>query len=122
MNCGFDRQLLSMYADGALELERVLNVERHTSDCGECRRILGEMTRIGKALQSVPRENAPGELVERILIRAGAKTRRTTWDATWWTLGAIWTVAMDGFAIGEDLEELLRRESPEWVARWVLFV
>ncbi len=122
MNCGFDRELLSLYADGALKRERVLYVETHIFDCEECRQALEVMRHLGKALNSLLREGAPPELIERILAEAEGKERQTAWDAVRWTVSAVWTVAMDGFRIGDDREELLRKESPEWVARWVLFV
>jgi len=122
MNCGFDRELLSVYADGALELERVVDVEAHLAECEECRMVLREMRAIGVALTSLPRNAAPRELIERILEEADGKGHQSAWDALRWTVGAVWTTAMDGFKIEDDRQELLRRESPIWIARWVLYV
>jgi len=122
MSCGFDHELVSVYADGELRQDRVLFVRAHISGCDECSSMLQEMRQIEITLHSLPRTRAPYELVERIVMRAGPILQRSAWDSVKWTLGAVWRVAMHGFAIDHNLEESLRRESPPWVARWVLFV
>jgi len=122
MNCGFDRELLSLYADGVLKRDLLLHVETHISECQECRRALEDMRELGKALNSLPREAAPHALVERILAEAKGTVRQTARDAVRQTVSAVWTVAMHGFRIEDEQEELVRRELPEWVVRWVLFV
>jgi predicted anti-sigma-YlaC factor YlaD len=122
MNCRFDRELVSMYADGELRRDRVVYVETHISGCDECGTIVHEMRHIGNALSALTRSRAPHELVERIVIGAGPTVRHPVWSAAKWTAGAVLRVAMRGFAVDDELEEVLRRESPPWVARWVLFV
>ena len=122
MNCEFDHELLSLYADGALKRERVPDVENHISECEDCRRALEVMQDLGKVLNSLPRESAPQALIERILTEAEDKVRLTAWEAIRRTVSAIWIVAINGFGIEDDREGLLRRELPGWVVRWVLFV
>src|SRR5437870_779508 len=108
MNCGFDNELLSMYADHALKRVDALQVETHISECEECRDALEEIQEIGKSIHFLPRENAPHSLIERIIAEAGGKVNRTAWNAVKWSLIAVWTVAMNGFRIEDDREELLR--------------
>jgi anti-sigma factor RsiW len=122
MNCGFGHELVSMYADGELRRDLALYVETHMFGCDECRAILHEMRRTGNALSALSRSRAPYGLVERIVISAGPMVRRSSWSAAKWTAGAVLKVAMRRFAVDDELEEALRRESPPWVARWVLFV
>ena len=122
MNCGFDRELLSMYADGVLDRERTISVESHISGCEECRHELEMVRHLGKVLTLLPRESTPHELIERILAEADDNVRSTVWGSIAWTVSAVWTTTRDGFSIDDDREELLRRESPIWVTRWVLFV
>lgn len=119
MNCEFDRELLSLYADGALKSGLLLSVEDHISGCADCRRELEEIRMIGTTLSNIPREAAPLELIDRIL-------REHSDEPAWVTLGrsisAVWKTAMQGFRIEAEREARLRRELPEWVARWVLFI
>ncbi len=122
MNCGFEQELLSMYADGTLKQEFLSRVETHVLECEKCRRSLRDMQEVGNALNSLPRERAPNALIERILTEAEGDTHLTMWDAVRRTTSAMWTTAKDGFTIEDDQEGLLRRELPVWVARWVLFV
>lgn len=122
MSCGFDREMLSLYADGMLERERLLQVEDHLSGCVECQGVFAGIRAIGKALGSLPRESASRSLIERIIAETEGKTRYATWDVLKRTVGTVWAVMMDGFRIEDDQEEALRIELPTWVARWVLFV
>ena len=122
MNCGFDGEELSMYADGVLDRQRTIDVESHISGCPECRDALELMRNLGKVFSSLPRERAPRELIELILAEAEGTVRKTVWHSITWTIGAVWATTRDGFSIDDDREELLRRESPIWLARWVLFV
>lgn len=122
MNCRFDRQVVSLYADGRLTQEQVADVETHISECEECQQELEVIREMGKALNSLPRESAPRALIERIIAEAEVTAYRTTWDTVMKTVSTVWTVAKNGFRIEDDREGLLRREVPEWVARWVLFV
>ena len=122
MKCGFDRELLSLYADGALSPERLSHLETHISECEECRRALEIMRDMWNALASLPRERAPDELIGRILSETGAATHRTAWTSVRWTAGSMWTAAIHGFRIEDERAEFLRKELPGWVARWVMFV
>ena len=122
MNCRFDRELLSLYADGALKGERALHVETHISECEECQRELKLLRKLEKVLNSLPRESAPHALIERILAEAEGTVRQTGWTSVKCTVSAIWTTAVQGCRIEDEREGLLRRELPEWVARWVLFI
>ena len=122
MNCELDHELLSMYADGALNRELLSHVETHISKCEVCRRAVEDIRIIGEALGSLPREAASSELIERIIAESERTTRRTAWDSIKCTISAVWTVGMNGFKIEDDRERSLRRELPVWVARWVLFV
>jgi len=122
MTCRFDHELVSMYADGALPPDRLSPVDAHISGCGECSLLLKEMRQLGIALRSLPLAPAPHGLVERIVVSVGPKIQLSTLEAVKWTLGAVLKVAIRGFSVDNELEEELRRESPSWVARWVLFV
>jgi len=122
MNCTFDRGLLSLYADGALDHERVQEVAIHLSGCEECRRALEVVWGIGKALSTLPRERAPHGLIDRIVAKAEGTVRRTAWNSVSRSVGAVWTTAMNGFQIEDEKENVLQKELPGWVARWVLFV
>jgi hypothetical protein len=111
-----------MYADRELRGDRVLLVEAHIIGCDECSSMIREMRQIEIALHSLSGIRAPHELVEKIVRIAAPVLQRSTWQAVTWTIGAIWMVAKRGFSVDDILEKSLRRESPPWVARWVLFV
>jgi len=66
MNCGFNQERLSMYADGALSRTGIYQVENHLAECEECRHALEDLKIIGKVLHSLPRERAPREIIELI--------------------------------------------------------
>jgi len=101
MSCGFDRELLSVYADGILEPERASQVEVHLSGCRECRRELEVLRGLGRALTSLPREQASSELLARILFQAEGRAHRTVLGVALRTAGAVWSVAFapDGKAV-----------------------
>ena len=122
MSCGFDRELLSVYADGILEPERASQVEVHLSGCRECRRELEVLRGFGRALTSLPREQASSELLARILFQAEGRAHRTVLGVALRTAGAVWSVAMNKFHVEDEWAKSLRAELPEWVLRWVLYV
>ena len=122
MSCGFDRELLSVYADGILEPERASQVEVHLSGCRECRRELEVLRGLGRALTSLPREQASSELLARILFQAEGRAHRTVLGVALRTAGAVWSVAMNKFNVEDEWAKSLRAELPEWVLRWVLYV
>jgi len=122
MNCGFDPELLSMHVDGALKGEDRLRVERHIGGCEECRQVVEEMRRLGEVLHSLPREGAPKGLIERIIAEAESGVQRSGWEVAMSSVRAIWTVTIAGFEIEDERADRIRREVPEWVARWVMFV
>src|SRR5437899_11923135 len=121
MKCEFDRELLSMYGDGALDLNRTLRVREHLSECEDCRTELRVYRELGSALCSIPRERAPEQLIARILANENIHGSTTGLGAFKLTAGAICSAGIHGFEIGEERERMLRRELPGWITRWVLF-
>ena len=77
---------------------------------------------LGEALHSLPRESAPHTLINRILAEAGDSMPLTAWNTLSLTMTEVWNAAKRGFRIEDEREEMLRRELPEWVTRWVLFI
>jgi hypothetical protein len=75
-----------------------------------------------KAFGVLPREEAPVELIERILIELETQESEAVWKSVKATFGAVWKVAMHGFRVEDNWAEPMRKELPGWVARWVLFV
>ncbi len=111
-----------MYADGALSAERVSIIESHVNGCEECRRELDETRNIGELFSFLPRVDAPQWLKERIVAEARAPLHLSTLDIIWLSIREISVAFTQGFSIEVGREESLRRELPEWIARWVLFV
>ena len=122
MNCEFNHELLSKYTDRELNSDRISSVESHLAECEGCRVALRSMRRLGGALERLPRENVPDGLILRILADAGREARRSALDSVKLTFSAIFLTAVHGFRIEDDRAELLRRDLPAWVSRWVLFV
>lgn len=122
MRCDFDQVLVCMYADGELTPNRAVEVEQHIHTCQECRRMATAIQDLRKAFGVLPREEAPVELIERILIELETQESEAVWKSVKATFGAVWKVAMHGFRVEDNWAEPMRKELPGWVSRWVLFV
>jgi hypothetical protein len=84
--------------------------------------VLNEIQTFGTALGAVPRLRASDGLIQRILLqsKSGAGKRRRGSGRR--ILVEILKTVADGLKIDAEREESLRRELPEWVARWVMYI
>ncbi|HTK80892.1 MAG TPA: hypothetical protein VL633_01230 [Bacteroidota bacterium] len=122
MNCEFDKSFISLHADGITAGNELQLTQRHLAVCEECREVLNEIQTFGTALGAVPRLRASDGLIQRILLqsKSGAGKRRRGSGRR--ILVEILKTVADGLKIDAEREESLRRELPEWVARWVMYI
>lgn len=122
MNCEFDESLISLHADGNTAGSELQLTQRHLVACDKCRVVLDEIQTLGTALSAIPRLRASEQLIQRILLRSkpGAGKRRRGNGRR--ILAEILKTVANGLKIDAEREESLRRELPEWVARWVLYI
>ena len=122
MDCGFDRGLISSYADRAAEGEALRSVQEHLPLCESCTMMLAEIRALGTALGGMQRENASTELIDSILSQTESRAQERSGMTVLKLPGAVWRTVVDGLEIDDERREALRRELPEWAARWVMFI
>lgn len=69
MDCTRARNLLSEYADGALDKETAAVLEAHLSSCGECREELSSLQSMIKDLGSLPPVAPPADFLQQVRKR-----------------------------------------------------
>jgi predicted anti-sigma-YlaC factor YlaD len=69
LHCGEVQADLTESLDGRLSRERSLRVEEHLDECGECRRLSGEIAAAVRALRELPDEPLAPEIEARLLAR-----------------------------------------------------
>lgn len=69
MSCDKYKELISVDLDGELNKEEQEVLEKHLSDCAECRRFAGELNKVRSLAVSSEVENIPIELERKILAK-----------------------------------------------------
>ncbi|WP_145382466.1 zf-HC2 domain-containing protein [Botrimarina mediterranea] len=68
MNCEVFKELLSIYIDGELDSERLVQLEVHLDGCPECLVELAELRSFTEATQSLPLPKPAPDLWDRIRV------------------------------------------------------
>jgi anti-sigma factor RsiW len=66
LHCGEVLADLSEHLDGRLSLDRAERIDEHLAECAGCRRLLGEVTAVVRALRQLPDEPLPPDVEERL--------------------------------------------------------
>lgn len=67
LHCGEVLADLSEHLDGRLGFDRAGRIDEHLAGCGECGRLLGEITAAVRALRQLPDEPLSPEIEERLV-------------------------------------------------------
>ncbi|MEP7148410.1 MAG: zf-HC2 domain-containing protein [Acidobacteriota bacterium] len=114
---------LPMYFDGSLNADERSTIDMHLPECPLCRQKLSEFEELSLGLRSIPRQSAPGDLINAIRALVGAQLalstgapsfrlieRRHRWVDTWLMPSA--TGAIATLVIGFTLLSLTLSSSP----------
>jgi len=66
MRCDEIRTLLGAYVDAELRQSDIPRVEEHLKTCQDCVKIVAELNKVKQLVKTLPRANAPKELLERV--------------------------------------------------------
>ena len=75
MSCAFDKERLTAFFDGELDVAERAETERHISGCSECLRDLGEIKSAASAVKTLERPRAPRAIAEGVTREIAARGR-----------------------------------------------
>ncbi|MFA5793738.1 MAG: zf-HC2 domain-containing protein [Candidatus Brocadiia bacterium] len=98
MKCPEIKQMLSPYLDNELSRPETEAVESHIKSCSDCRKELTELEQIKGLIKSLPRHNAPKNLLANVVINQPVSTPREKaglrWKFQWVSTGLASAAAM----------------------------
>ena len=82
-----DLETLSAFADGDLSAVNALRVERHLTECAQCRDALDRVRALVKTAAGLPREIAPPAVWGAIRDRVPVPSPQSPVPSRWWHNG-----------------------------------